>query len=160
MTMIAIPTLTSDFSFSVPIVNNEVVEDFESFCVELDNVLLPSTFLRSEGTDFVDSTSVVTIQDDDTDVLYDDGDAFNPGDYRISVTTVAIPAGSFTFEIPVEIVDDSLIESDEYFQIVLTNVNEDAGFARSQAAVLGLTSGTISIKDIDSGIYTNGHNDS
>lgn len=92
-----------------------------------------------------------------TDVFYDDGDAFNPGDYIDSVAEVDIPAGSFTFELPVEIVDDSLIENDEYFRIVLTNVNEDAGFARDGAAVLGLTSGTISIKDIDSGNHTYGH---
>ncbi|KAJ8022320.1 Hemicentin-1 [Holothuria leucospilota] len=65
-TLVSIPTTQTSFSFSVEVVNDDVVEDFESFCLNLNDVLLPSTFVRTDGAEAVPSTATVTVNDDDT----------------------------------------------------------------------------------------------
>ncbi|PIK57303.1 hypothetical protein BSL78_05811, partial [Apostichopus japonicus] len=147
---VPVPTATTTVAFNVGIVNDDIVEDIESFCVTLDGIELPRGFTRTDGAEITPSTAL-TISDDDTDLVYRDADAFNPGDYIDAPQQVNLPVGSTTTEFQVSIVDDSEIESSESFEILLVSVADTAGFTRLDAVELGDQTTTVTIKNDDSG---------
>lgn len=64
-TLVTLPTGTTLASFDVDIVNDIVVEDFEEFCVFLDNVRAPD-LIRTDAINHADTTATVSITDEDT----------------------------------------------------------------------------------------------
>ena len=73
------------------------------------------------------------------------GSATEGDDYKgVALTTATIPAGVTTFEIFIDISDDSLIEDDETFDIIISNPTTNATIGENAARATG----TIKLEDL------------
>ena len=73
------------------------------------------------------------------------GSASSGDDYKgVALTPVTIPAGVTTFEIFIDISDDSLIEDDETFDVIISNSTTNATIGENAARATG----TIKLEDL------------
>ena len=133
-------------TFSVPIINDTVLELSETFTVQLDSatnaviadgsgtgtitdddVALPGlsindvTVAENAGTAvFTLSLSRTSTSDIRVDVATRDGTALHPGDYSETQSTALIVAGTSSITFSVPIVDDTLDEPNETFTVILS----------------------------------------
>ena len=133
-------------TFSVPVINDTVLELSETFTVQLDSAAnaviadgsgtgtitddddaLPGlsindiTVAENAGTAvFTLSLSSTSTSDIQVDVATRDGTALHPGDYSETRSTALIAAGTSSITFSVPIVDDTLDEPDETFTVVLS----------------------------------------
>ena len=153
---LTIPAGSTTGTISVPIINDTLDENDESFTVNLTSPV-NATIAKSQGTGtIVDNDGAPTISINDmsqsegtspmnftvtlsnasasaVSVSYStsNGSAVAPGDYTSTSNILTIPAGSTTGTISVPIINDTLSESSETFTVNLTSpVN--ATIAKSQ----------------------------
>ena len=155
-----------DTTISVVIINDDDIEDEESFFVEI---------LRSSTADIVIATATATIKIDDFPILsitgasasedaeslefiaslsapfpgnivsfdYETiaGSATEGDDYTgVATKTATIPAGSTQISIPISIVNDSIDEGTEVFKLV---ISKPVNATISEASALGIIKGEI-----------------
>ncbi|KAJ8022640.1 Fibulin-1 [Holothuria leucospilota] len=148
-TAVAIPVATTSFSFTVPIINDEIVEDCASFCLELIDVSQPSSFIRANSAVAISSTSTVSILDDDTALAYSPDTAVYGNDYTSTVTMATYPSATTTLKIDLDVVDDMIVEDDQSFYIEFAGANEPLSFCRNDAIEIVTSTSTVTIKDDD-----------
>ncbi|KAJ8022638.1 Hemicentin-1 [Holothuria leucospilota] len=151
VTMTTYPSATTTFYIDLSIVDDMVVEDDQSFCIEFTDGNEPSGFSRSDAIEVMTSTSTVTIKDDDSALAYSPKSAVYDNDYTSTVTLTTYPSATTTFYIDLDIVDDMIVEDDQSFCIELAGGNEPSGFSRSDAIEVMTSTSTVTIKDDDSG---------
>jgi hypothetical protein len=135
-------------TITVSIVDDTFVADHEDFSVVLSNISGPGMFLKNTGTCLIlnddgydisindvtvnesDGTITFTVSKDSTgfwsiDVDYTtvNGSATEPGDYTAINGTLTIPGFSLSRTITVPIISDTVVEADETFTVVLSNVS-------------------------------------
>ena len=69
VTVTTYPSESSSFYIDLLIVDDTIVEDDQSFCIEFTGVNEPSGFSRTDAIEVITSTSTVTIKDDDSGML-------------------------------------------------------------------------------------------
>ncbi|PIK57300.1 hypothetical protein BSL78_05808 [Apostichopus japonicus] len=151
---------TNDLSFEVGIVDDSNVENHQSFTVGVSMVNFPEGFDNTAATtcsldpalhDVDESQSgTITIvcdnQVDDegvsltnknktllfTDLCFTDGTAEDGVDY-VSTDPFPFPTGTTTFSVELEIVDDTIIEGDETFDVEICDFSFEPGFSATTA---------------------------
>ncbi|KAJ8022639.1 hypothetical protein HOLleu_37599 [Holothuria leucospilota] len=155
VTMTTYPSATTTFYIDLDIVDDMIVEDDQSFCIELAGGNEPSGFSRSDAIEVMTSTSTVTIKDDDTALVYSPKSALYGNDYTSTVTMTTYPSATTSFYIDLDIVDDMIVEDDQSFCIELADGNEPTGFSRSDAIKVMTSTSTVTVKDDDSALTYN-----
>ncbi len=165
MTTVTIPAGSTSVSFTIPTIDDNIVEGAEDFTV--------SGIVTSNNTQNTDPSGTVIITDNDTAVftigsvsIIENGDTAtvpvtisNPSstdtvinittttgtagaaDFTELTTTVTIPAGETTLNVSVTINDDAIVEDDEIFTV--------NGVVTSGTTTNSNASGTVTIIDND-----------
>ena len=155
-----------DTTISVVIIDDDEIEDEESFFVEiLSSSTADTVIARATATIKIDDFPILSIADvsasedaeslefiarlsapfpgNDVSFSYQTvaGSATQGDDYTgVATKTATIPAGSTQISIPISIVNDSIDEGTEVFELVISNpVNATI----SQASALGIIKGEI-----------------
>ena len=129
---------------SVPVVNDTLNEDGESFTLTLSNATVAVTRPEATGTIVDDddeptvsvadtsgaeATGVLTFtislsgasgQEVDVDYATSDDAAMSGADYSAASGTAVIPAGSTSVQVPVQVIDDATFEADEVLALDLS----------------------------------------
>ena len=163
----SIPADSTSISILIDISDDALVEDDESFLLVISNTTNATPdMISATGTIKIDDLPSLSITDASTlesesleftvtlsapfpgnDVSFDyktiEGSATATIDYTSVFDTTSIPADSTSISILIDIIDDSLIEDDETFDLAITKTN-NATISRASAT------GTIKIDDLPS----------
>ena len=163
----SIPADSTSISILIDISDDTLVEDDESFLLVISNTTNATPdMISATGTIKIDDLPSLSITDASTlesesleftvtlsapfpgnDVSFDyqtiAGSATATIDYTSVFDTTSIPADSTSISILIDIIDDSLIEDDETFDLVISKVN-NATISRASATA------TIKIDDLPS----------
>ena len=160
----------TSITFSVPIEDDEIVEQAETFTLTLRNVSpsgaadigvatatatisdndIPSLSIASVTVEEGDSSASLTVTIDkgsyqDISVSYttSNGTALSASDYTASSSSATITAGNTSVSLSVPILDDNVVEATEVFIVTLSNVVPQDAASTAQAIA------TVTITDDD-----------
>ncbi len=105
----------------------------------------------TEGTDafavFTVSLTGNISENVSVDYTTNEGTALNPGDFAASTNTLTFTPSLGSFDIQVPITDDSVIEPQEAFSVILSNIQSNLGVGFVDGSTSNIANGTINDDD-------------